>query len=75
MKRLLKYITYRLANRSEEFKRATRADEMASFMWDFQQYLRGQWKYGDPPDDIEKIYDTWFEMMRESGFDLDALIS
>ena len=44
---------------------AVMADDLGCFIWDFEQYLRGQVKYGDPPDDIEKIYDRWFELKPE----------
>ena len=55
----------------EDMERALKADDTFSFIWDFQQYLRGQWKYGNPPDDIQVIYDKWFETLRDHSIDMD----
>lgn len=56
-----------------DYDLANAAQSMASFMWEFQQYLRGQSRY-DGKDDIDTIYAKWFEMMREENIDLDKLI-
>ena len=53
---------------------AVSASDMAMFLWDFQQYLREQRKYGEPPDDIDKIYEKWFEMLVDNGLDMDRLM-
>ena len=59
----------------QSYKRVVHVDDMVNFLWDYQEYLRGQWKYGDPPDDINKIYDKWYEMLGDNGIGLDELIS
>ena len=52
--------------------RAVAADDMASVLWDFDQYLRGEAKYkGD--EVAEKIRDKLWEIMNEHGIDLDVL--
>ena len=75
MKKLLKYLTYRLYNIGEGYKRVAKADDAFSFIWEFQQYLRSQYKWGDPPDDIEKIYDKWFEKLNDNDINMDELYS
>jgi len=78
MKNLIKWLVYKIATSREEYMRATQADKLCSFMWDFQQYLRAQWKYSSeeyPPDDIDTIYEKWFQMMNEEGIDLESIYS
>ena len=69
MKAILKF---NLPDDQKDLERAFNADKMAEFMWDFQQYLRAQVKYGDPPHDAEKIYSNWFEMLGK--IDLEDLV-
>ena len=56
-----------------KFRRIAACDDMAAFIWEFQQYLREQVRYGNPPDDIEKIYSRWFEAMEDNGVIIDKL--
>jgi hypothetical protein len=74
MKKLIKYITYKLYNFRQEYKRSAQADNLCSFIWDYQQYLRGLNKYG-PPTDIDEIYQKWFDMLDENGINLDEIYS
>ena len=67
-------ITFNLPEDDYEYNLANSAGDMASFMWDFQQYLRSQWKYADTPDDIEAIYNKWFEMLGDNNINLDKLV-
>lgn len=57
-----------------EFRRLSTSLDMALFMLDFQNYLRRQVKWGNPPDDIETIYETWYEMMNSMGISLEDLL-
>lgn len=66
-------LTFKLPKDQMDYDLANAAQSMASFMWEFQNYLRQQWKY-DGKDDIEAIYNKWFEMMGEENIDLDKLI-
>jgi hypothetical protein len=66
-------LTFQLPEEDADFQRASRADGLCSFIWDFQQYLREQWKYADTPDDINTIYEKWFEYLNENNIDLDRL--
>ena len=70
----MKYLVYKIVNSKEEYKRAAKADNLCSFIWDYQQYLRGQWRY-DGEDNIEKIYDTWFDMLNDNGININELYS
>ena len=78
MKKLLKnltlWLTYKLANFNTDYKMAAASGDMANAMWEFQQYLRNQTKYGDPPDDAHDIYKNWFENLNDNNIDLDRLI-
>ena len=72
MKAILKF---KLPKDREEYERANKALALCSFVWDFQGYLRAQQKYVEEPDDIEKIYATWFEMLGSNNIDMDELMS
>jgi len=37
---------------------------------DIKNYLREQWKYKEVPDDIDKIYERFFEIINENGLEL-----
>ena len=67
-------IKFNLPEDREEYDRANKALDLCMFIWDFQGYLRGQWKYG-LGDDISAIYDKWHELKELHGIDLDTLIS
>ena len=73
LKKLLHFITYRLYSLGDSYKRAARADDAYSFIWDFQDYLRSQWKYAETPHNIDQIYEKWFEELNEHGINLDEL--
>jgi len=70
MKAILKY---KLPKDKADFERASRADDLCSFIWDFQQYLRGEWKYKETPDDIDTIYKKFNNELYEHNIDLDKL--
>lgn len=64
------FFVYKMAQNREEYRRVIYLDEAYKFMWDFEQYLRSQWKWGDPPADIDTIYDYWYQMRNEYNIDL-----
>jgi len=70
MKAILKF---KLPKEREEFYRASRSDDLAAFIIEFQGYLRSQVKHGDPPDDIEKIYEYWFDVLGSHDIISDEL--
>ena len=78
MKHILEFDSYEHA---DELQRVIHAEDMASFIWDFQQYLRNKWKYEEFPKDmtpddlINKIWDDWHDMKADAGIDLDRLWS
>lgn len=57
-----------------QFRRIGASLNMALAMWDFQGYLRSQVKWGDPPDDIETIYEKWFETLNANGIVLENIL-
>ena len=59
----------------EEAKRALKSTDLCDFISTYQHYLRSQHKYADPPDDIEKIYEKWFEILSDCSIDLDDIYS
>ena len=67
-------LIFDLPDDKQEFNLANSALDLCSFIWDFQQYLRGQWKY-DGTDDIEKIYNKFSEIKENHNIDLDKLYS
>lgn len=72
---MMSVLQFDLPEEREEFERATKATDLCSFIWDFEQYLRGQWKYDDPPDDINAIWNKWHELKNEEGINMDKLYS
>jgi len=68
-------LTYTLPDEEKDHLRAVRSLDLCLFIADFQEYLRGQHKHGDPPDDVGKIYERWFDELSGHGIDLDNLIS
>ena len=50
---------------SDRFELINNAEKMSSFIWAFQAYLRSEYKYKETPDNIEKIYESWFEYLNE----------
>lgn len=40
---------------------------------DIGNYLRSQERHGDPPDDIYKIYERFFEIMDDHNLDRDVI--
>ena len=71
-------LTFKLPEEQEEFNRCTHADNLCSFIWEFEQWLRREAKYVDldgvkAEDYIDKIRDKWWEMKGEEGVNLDEL--
>ncbi len=69
-----KWFFYHMISSRQGYKRVVHVDDMVNFLWDYQQYLRGQWKWGEPPDDIETIYEKWYEILNDNNLHLDGLI-
>ncbi len=66
-------LTYNMPEDRLEFDRAIRADDMASALWNISQYLRGVDKY-ETGDDIEKIRETFYDILTQYDINLDKLI-
>ncbi|MCP3894979.1 MAG: hypothetical protein GY706_10175 [Bacteroides sp.] len=71
--KLLKYVSYKLYSARDEYKRAAKADDLCSFICDFENYLRGQYKWAETPDDIEQIREEWYRYLDENFINLDEL--
>jgi hypothetical protein len=54
---------------NDELKRFAKLNDVYSMLSDFASYLRGQAKHGDPPDDIEKIYETFWQTCNDYAID------
>lgn len=46
-----------------ELNRHKVVNEMVYVLSEFKNYLRTNWKYRDTPDDIDKIYETYNELL------------
>ena len=66
-------LKFNLPEDNTDYRQAVHASDMCSFLWDFQNYLRNQWKH-DGTDNIEVIYEKWHEMLNDNAIDLDQLI-
>ena len=53
--------------------RCTKALNMASVLWDFDQWLRAQYKYGDK-EYCEEIREEFHRFMNDNDINLDELI-
>ena len=67
-------LEFTLPEDSFDYRRMSKVDDICSFMWEFQQYLRTQVKYAEKPDDAEAIYKKWFEMLHDEDLDMDKLM-
>jgi len=66
-------LEFNLPEDQEDYDRVNKALDLCSVLWDFQNYLRGQVKYSDKPDNIEQIYDKWFETLSANDINLEKL--
>lgn len=73
MKAILKFDLSDPEDRTDHY-RCVRARDMASFIWDFQQYLREQVKYNEKDVNQREIYEKWFEYLNDADINLDNLI-
>lgn len=73
------YIVYDL-NDSEElhqFRLADAAERMAGVLWELDQYLRGELKYGDHTEPaheaLTRVREELYDHLSSAGLDLDHL--
>jgi len=64
-------LEFNLPEDSDEYKLITQSRDMYSALFDIREYLRGQYKY-DGKDDIEKIYDKFYEILNDNNVSLDV---
>ncbi len=58
-------LEFNLPEDEVEFAYAAHGNVAFSAIEEFGEYLRGQEKHGDPPDDIHKIRQRWYEAIGE----------
>ena len=73
-------IEFNLPEEREEHMRTVHADDLCSFIWDFQQYLRQIWKYENldgktSQELINEIWEAWHDKLTENNIDIDSLWS
>lgn len=56
-----------------EFHQIVNASNMAAFIWDFKQVLRGYAKH-DTQKTLDEIYTEFCEALTDNGIDVDELI-
>lgn len=56
-------LEFTLPEDNPEFQRACQAADAFCAINEFSEYLRGQEKYADPPDDIHMIRGKWYNVM------------
>lgn len=66
-------LKFNLPDEQEDYDRCNAATSLCDFIWDFQQYLRSQWKYSETPDSIDVIYEKWFEELNNHNINLDDI--
>ena len=70
MKAILKY---NLPEEEKDFNMVCKAGDMASALWDIEQYLRSVDKH-ETGDDIEKIRSGFYTILTQYDINLDNLI-
>jgi len=63
-------LEFNLPEDQTDFDLCNDALNMSCALDDIRNYLRSQYKYGDPPDDIEKIYEQFFEITNNYNIEL-----
>jgi hypothetical protein len=66
-------LKYNLPEDEKEYSVAFHASNMAMALWDISQYLRHVDRQ-DTGDDIEKIRETFYDILNEYDINLDNLI-
>ena len=51
---------------------AVDAPKLREALADIYQYLRGQSKHANPPDDIHDIYHVFWQILEDNGVNLDG---
>ena len=59
------------ADGPDKLLRMILADNMASALWDFSQWLRSEIKYDDKPYD--KVQEAFFDFLDQEGINLDQI--
>ena len=59
----------------EAFMRAVKAGDLALAISDIGEYLRGVERYQDPPDDIERIREKFYEILDDNNINLEEILS
>ena len=68
MKGILKFD---LPEEQREFEAAVRVEKYQLALWNIREYLRDQAKYGEPPDDVDKIYERFYEICEQCGVEVE----
>ena len=66
-------LTYNLPDDDTAYYQAVRAAYLASALWDISQYLRKVDRY-ETGDDIDKIRETFYDILTQYDINLDSLI-
>jgi len=67
-------LKYNLPEENKEHLRAVRSLDLALALWEYGQYLRGQLKWGDPPDDLEAAQVEFYRVLDMYDINLEKLI-
>ena len=69
MKRILVFNN----DEQNEFEIVSRGMAWALTLWDLDQYLRNQLKYGDAPDDLQVVRDKLHELLEDRNLSLEMV--
>ena len=71
---MIVWMKFDLPEDASDYNRAFHADDVCSFIWDFESWLRGQWKWSDERSiDYEDLWEKWHGMKQDNNIDLDKL--
>ena len=63
------------AEDEEELKRLSKATDLCSAIFEFQNYLRGWYKNDDNKRTVEEVSEKFYGILDSKGIDLDEIYS
>jgi len=64
-------LEFTLPEDAVEFRQASSAGDTMAALREFAEYLRGQHKHADPPDDVHAIRERFYSTLADYGVTLD----
>ena len=66
-------LVWNLPEEQDEYDVVSKGMAWALTLWDLDQYLRNQLKYGDAPDDLQVARDKLHELLEDRNLSLEMV--